>query len=403
MNDATRDLRPAPWEDERAFGVYVHVPWCPSRCSYCDFVIRVDRRIPHEAYADALLAELADRAARFRGLRLVSIYFGGGTPSLWRPDCLARAIRSLVDAFGDDHLAEVTMEANPSVALPSQLAGWIDAGVNRVSLGVQCLDDTALQALNRRHDAATAERCVKALATEPRLRSFTVDLIVGLPGLDAQAACRDAATLLDLGAPHLSTYALTVEANTRLAHQVARSDVALPDDGEVADQLVAVRALLGGRGVEPYELSSAARSGHRAIHNSLYWHMRPYMGLGVGAHGLEPIGGATAWGEQRLVRRRNRPQLERYLRAPAEAAEEEEQRRADRLTDCLITGLRWLDGLPWSRIRRYAQESEIVALRQAAVPLQRAALLDDDGDVIRLTERGRLLSDKVLVELAAAL
>ena len=267
-------------------GVYVHFPYCRHHCAYCDFNVVMPRRIPQAAYTDAVLAELALRRPGLGGPAR-TLYIGGGTPSLWASEQLARLVEAVRRSPGLTDDAEVTVEANPAEVDARWLADVTALGVNRVSLGVQALDDSLLAAADRRHDGTTARRAIDRLAGAG-LRSWSVDLMFGIAGQDLAAWVRDVATLARSGAPHASLYALTVEPRTRLAWQVRRGDVVLPGDGAQAEMMFAARSVLRAAGYHHYEVSSYARPGHRSMHNGAYWTMAPYLGLGAGAHGFLP-------------------------------------------------------------------------------------------------------------------
>jgi len=267
-----------------AGGVYVHFPYCRHHCFYCDFNVAVVRRIPQRAYTDAILQELSHRASRLsRPAR--SLYFGGGTPSLWEPTHLAEVIAAVRRAPGLMDEAEITLEANPDEVTPEHLSQWRDAGVNRVSVGVQALRDGLLAGIDRQHQAEDVFRAVDALRAGGFAR-YTIDLMFGLPGQAESDWEVDLSQLIRLDVPHLSLYGLTVEPKTGLAAKVARGAVALPDDATQGRMLFAARDALQAAGYVHYEVSSYCRPGHQAVHNSGYWELRPYLGLGAGAHGF---------------------------------------------------------------------------------------------------------------------
>ncbi|MCB9565584.1 MAG: radical SAM family heme chaperone HemW, partial [Kofleriaceae bacterium] len=286
-------------------GVYIHFPWCRKLCPYCDFAVMVaHHEPPHEAYRDAVVAELAARAAAVEGRRLRSIYLGGGTPGLWRPDCVGDVVAAVLAAAaapGPDAL-EITIEVNPTDVTAARLAAWRDAGVNRVSIGVQSFDAAELAALGRDHWAGDGPRAVE-LALAAGLRSVSADLIAGTPaGLVAApsssppsssvAAARGApaasiAALIATGVPHASVYELTIEPRTRFGKLARRGALVPRPDDELAALYEANHRALEAAGLEHYEISSYARPGHRAVHNSLYWSGAEYLGLGAGAASFE--------------------------------------------------------------------------------------------------------------------
>jgi oxygen-independent coproporphyrinogen III oxidase len=257
-------------------GVYLHFPWCRKRCPYCDFAVEVGEP-PHEAYLAAILDELDRRADRFAG-ELRSIYFGGGTPSLWQTDCVARAIAAVAGRFGTP--AEVTLEANPTDCTPDRLAGWRAAGVNRLSIGVQSFDPQALVVLGRDHRFGDGRAAIaSALAAG---FAVSADFILGVPGAPALEP--------DLQPDHLSIYELTIEDRTAFGQRVRDGRLVPLDEDTLEQAYVAMHDRLVAAGYDHYEISSYARPGHQAIHNSLYWTGEAYLGLGVGAASLELAG-----------------------------------------------------------------------------------------------------------------
>jgi oxygen-independent coproporphyrinogen III oxidase len=259
-------------------GVYIHYPWCRKLCPYCDFAVEVGTP-EHELYADAIVAELARRAPAFEP-PLISIYFGGGTPSLWQPACLARVITAVRDRFGGEP-QEVTIEANPIDCAEAALAAWRAAGITRISIGVQSLHADELVVLGRDHrfgdgTAAVERACAAGFAV-------SADFILGTPVTSRRAEPPRVLGLAD----HLSIYELTIEDRTAFGARVRAGRMTpLPDD-ELAELYAATHTELTAAGYSHYEVSSYAKPGARAVHNSLYWAGTPYLGLGASAASLE--------------------------------------------------------------------------------------------------------------------
>jgi oxygen-independent coproporphyrinogen-3 oxidase len=371
-------------------GVYIHYPWCRSRCPYCDFPIAVAPlpEIPHRPYLTAVLDELAVRAADFRGRRLVSIYFGGGTPSLWPPECLGEAVAAVCATF--DHpepsSLEVTIEANPVDCTAERMAGWRAAGIDRVSIGVQSLAPGELVALGRDHRMGDGPAAVEA-ALAAGFRRLSADLILGAPRRPGAPAPADqplagAERLAALGVPHLSVYELTVADGTPLQRQVATGAAVLEDEDRLAELYEAAHAHLAAAGYEHYEVSSYARPGARAVHNSLYWRGQEFLGVGNGAASFLrlPDGGGLRWSNHRSVGR--------YLAAPA--GERQAQRETLTATaldaDRVWLGLRTSDGVAASAL---AGRPRLVEWLVAS------GLVEVGPDRIRPTLRGFLYSDQV--------
>src|SRR6185312_16111328 len=236
-------------------GVYVHFPFCSVRCPYCDFAVDTRADIPHEVYADAIIGEIETRASWFAGAGpLVSIYFGGGTPGLWRPEALGRVIAAARATFGAPAGAdlEITVEANPGESGPEQLAALRAAGVNRLSIGLQALDDALLVALCRNHDAAAGPAAVRA-ARAAGFDNLSVDLMFGVPGQTLDGWRRAVDAVIALQPEHVSAYALTVERGTVFGARERRGDLPRPDDEVVAGMFQHARQAFTAAGLVPYE------------------------------------------------------------------------------------------------------------------------------------------------------
>ena len=272
--------------------VYVHVPFCSRRCSYCDFSIAVRRNVPVGEYLRALDAELTFRVGDGVPTEVDTIYFGGGTPSRLGGKGLAHALELVARRFAPARSAEVTAEANPEDISGESVRAWREAGINRLSLGSQSFDDRALAWMHRTHDANAIGRAV-ATARDAGITNLSLDLIFALPAALERDFERDVEKLLALEPDHVSLYGLTVEAGTALGKWVASgSAVEQPEEGYESDYLTAHR-MLTAAGFEHYEVSNYARPGRRAIHNSAYWAGVPYVGLGPAAHGFD--GSTRRW------------------------------------------------------------------------------------------------------------
>ena len=297
--------------------LYLHVPFCVRRCSYCDFSIAVRKRIPAREYVEAVLGEVALLGLTDPGREpgdteghgldpgpepgdtkehgLDTLYLGGGTPSLLPPDALATLVTSLLDAFGATPLrdaVEVTAEANPEDVTPAHATAWRRAGVNRVSLGAQSFDDNVLTWMHRSHDGARIGAAVHALRGAG-IENVSLDLIFALPAELQRNWERDLELALSLDPDHLSLYGLTVEERTPLARWISRGAVVPPDDDRYAEEYLLAHVRLAASGYRFYEVSNACRDERRSRHNSAYWSGRPYLGLGPAAHSYD--GRARRW------------------------------------------------------------------------------------------------------------
>jgi oxygen-independent coproporphyrinogen-3 oxidase len=270
----------------RPFGVYVHFPYCAHRCPYCDFAVTTAPIPAGGRYARGVMAELGLRAAAFDGLELVSLYLGGGTPSRWAVEEIAQVIAAVKSRFGGAPLAELTIEANPESCDAARVRAWRDAGVNRVSIGVQSFDPGVLGQLGRRHDATAATRAIATVAGI--IQNVSVDLIYAARRSSVASAADDAARAVAAGAVHVSAYALTLDPAV-MAEEVplarAARRLAMPGDDEAVAQARAIRGALRRAGLRRYEVSNFARPGRESVHNRLYWDGESYLGLGAGAAG----------------------------------------------------------------------------------------------------------------------
>jgi putative oxygen-independent coproporphyrinogen III oxidase len=265
--------------------VYVHFPWCLAKCPYCDFVSYASEPdgIDHDGYADAVVREAAAR--RDDELRIDSVFFGGGTPSLWSIPALGRVLRELRATFAVAETAEITVECNPTSLDRDRARALVDVGVNRLSIGTQSLRNDQLRYLGRLHDADGASRAVAA-ALEAGVPRVSTDLIFGLPDQTPEDAAEQALTLARSGIEHLSCYQLTIEPGTQFGERKKRGLLRVADDGAVAEAFLAIDEGLEALGFRHYEISNYARAGSEARHNIAYWRGDDYVGLGCGAFGF---------------------------------------------------------------------------------------------------------------------
>lgn len=377
---------PAQW------AVYVHFPFCIHRCSYCDFATVAATVIPRERALAATLREFELRTEALEPAPIRSIFFGGGTPSLWGPAAIGSILGWLDRWAGIDADAEITLEANPGAAEAGDLRAYADAGVTRISLGVQATEDARLAALDRIHDGATALRTVETLAelcAQGRLGSVSADLLFGAPGQDHVALERDVRALADRGLPHLSAYALTVESETPLGQMVARGIRNAPDEGLQAEMLEAVPSLLAPYGLSRYEVSNFALPGHESRHNLAYWRGDHYLSVGVGAHGFLPTPDDIG------VRYANTRSIGAWF-AAIEGGELAETLRetidAEQHTDeLLLTGLRLAEGVDLERLAQRVGAATATQIRAAARRYgTRAAGRRADGGPVVYEAAGRL-------------
>jgi putative oxygen-independent coproporphyrinogen III oxidase len=378
-------------------GVYIHFPYCLSKCPYCDFASRAEKVIPQERYTRAILRELRERAPEFAGRRAVSIYFGGGTPSLWDPEGVDGVLREVRTRFDVAPSAEVTLEANPGTTDEVRFSAFRAAGVNRLSIGVQSFAAPQLVALGRQHsggDAVRAYRTARAAGFE----NVSLDLIHGAEGQTDEGAGRDAAAAVALGPEHVSCYALTLTGlaeEVPMAKAVRRGELRLPDDEAQAAMGDAVRGELRRAGYARYEISNYARPGYEAVHNSLYWRGLEYAAAGCGACGFRRLSEGPAVARRWMNDRSPERYLERVEASGLGEAQAEELGAEDHLRERLFTGLRLAAGLDLG-----ALEDDLgVPVRSRFAPqidrLRREGLAELDGPTLRLTEAGLDLHSEV--------
>lgn len=381
-------------------GLYVHVPYCTVRCSYCSFYLVPRRGRDLAVYAPAVAAEIAFVAARCAGRSGAgggtdaadTLHFGGGTPSLLGASGIASIVAAARAAFGLASGSEIAVEANPEDLTPDLLAGLRDAGVTRLAIGVQSLDDRLLRLMLRPHDALRAREAVQA-ARRAGYESVAADLILGLPGQAADSALRDLDALSDLGVDHLSLYVLEVHGRTRLGRAVALGRTSTPPPDAVADLYEKAADRLALRGFDHYEISNFARPGHRSRHNLKYWTDQEYLGFGPSAHSY--LGGER-WS--------NPADLSGYLRSGGEGVERvlDPQSRLGRGTEALLAGLRLSEGVDLKALRRRYDDRLPGVEDTAVLELLAAGLVETRGGCLILTRRGRLLSNEVLERLMPA-
>lgn len=455
-------MSPAKVAESRPWGAYVHFPWCLKKCPYCDFLslpvepqrllrlragagaketsrtsaaelrqvgadsddaadsygaaaaappvtAEVARALlPHASYADAVLAELAARTAALQPTSAArSIFFGGGTPSLWQPEELGRVIRALWPTSSGEATVEreATVECNPTSLDEAHARRLLAVGVNRISLGVQSLNEERLEFLGRLHDPKGAFEAIGAAqrAGTPRV---SADVIFGVTGQLPEQAAAEALRVAETGVTHLSAYALTIEPNTQFGTLAQRGKLPLLDEGLVAESFTAVASALEGAGFEHYEVSNYARSGHQSLHNLGYWRGDDYLGLGVGAWGTVQLPG----GER--LRYRNTASVEAYLKLwtetpPADPfapgphlSQHEPIDPATALREKVLLGLRLAEGIDLEGAAEKLGVTAWPAARaRARDKLLEQGRLEWTGPRLRIPKRHWLFADGIIAEL----
>ncbi len=378
--------------------LYLHIPFCAQRCVYCDFFFVTTQKSP-APFVEALKAEIADYGATYGPLEKVeTIYFGGGTPSRLPLDDVHAILETVRGTFQTGGAREVTFEVNPDDCTRDYLRGLKALGINRLSVGVQSFFDSDLRWMNRAHTAIQAETALEHVHAVG-FDSFSIDLIFGLPEQPEEYWYANVQKAVRLGAPHLSTYGLTVEEKTVLGKNVARGLVTPTPDETMADRYRFTMDFLRGQGFEHYEISSFARPGHRALHNSLYWTHANYLGLGPSAHafwwkgGPEP--GAHRWANVRHLERYNA-----LVRAGQRPIEEKQRLSLDALAnEYVLLRLRTSDGLDLDLLdARYS--ADLLDEKADEIGwMEEEGLVRLEGRVLRLTDEGRLVADAVTEKL----
>jgi oxygen-independent coproporphyrinogen-3 oxidase len=364
--------------------LYIHLPWCVKKCPYCDFNSHAAQGIPEAAYIDALLFDLERALPEIWGRRIHTVFFGGGTPSLFSAEGIDRiltGVRTLTPLLPG---AEITLEANPGTVEAAKFAGFSEAGVTRVSLGIQSFNPHHLQALGRIHDDIEARRAAELAATH--FDTFNLDLMFALPGQTLDEALADLATALAYQPPHLSAYHLTLEPNTPFGHTAPPN---LPDEDLAADMQLAIEARLAEVGMQHYETSAYAKPGHTSRHNFNYWQFGDYLGIGAGAHSKLSF-------HDRILRQMRTKHPQQYMDAVARGAHIADTRtltRDDLPFEFMMNALRLNEGVPAALF----EERTGLPLIGCASALERArsqGLLERDAARLKPTLQGqRFLND----------
>lgn len=370
----------------RPLGLYLHIPFCASKCVYCDFASYPHRETAWEPYLCALCGEMASWRERMEGHEVISVFLGGGTPSLLSEAQIARLLQSAASQFRISPDAEITMEANPGTLTLPKLRACRAAGVNRLSFGVQAMDDRLLRRLGRIHTVREAVDAVE-MARAAGFDNVSLDLMYALPGqsrADWRSTLRDAVALEP---EHISAYSLIVEEGTPLARQVARGEAELPDEDAAVDMHREAVHFLSEAGYERYEISNYARPGRACRHNIIYWERGEYLGLGCAAHSLV--------GETRFENPRD---LDRYLAGERQLNVEHIDRQ-EAMEETLMLATRMCRGMNLADYRRQFGEDFLRMRMRTLERLRKMGLVEWSADSLWLTERGLELQNAVVVEL----
>jgi putative oxygen-independent coproporphyrinogen III oxidase len=369
--------------------LYIHIPWCVRKCPYCDFNSHeAAHGIPEARYVDALLADLEENLPEAWGRPVDTVFIGGGTPSLFSPEAIDRLLGGIRARLTLQPGAEITLEANPGTVDRDRFLGFREAGINRLSIGVQSFQPELLEQIGRIHNAREAIRATEA-AHYAGFDNFNLDLMFGLPGQSVQQALADLQTATDLEAPHLSWYELTIEPNTWFH----RHPPSLPADDTLADMQDAGRIRLEHRGYQRYEVSAWARDGKTCRHNINYWQFGDYLGIGAGAHGK-----LTDTARQAIVRTTRIRHPQQYLDAMSKrnfVSSRMDLSPRDAILEFVMNALRLANGFTAEQFTLHSglPAGALEPGRQAAID---AGLLEQSNDTLRATARGQRYLNELL-------
>lgn len=366
------------------FGIYVHWPFCASKCPYCDFNSHVAETIDHQDWRDAYKAEISYFANLTKGRTVTSVFFGGGTPSLMEPETAGLVIDEIQRNWRISNDCEITLEANPTSVEIDRFRAFRTAGINRVSIGVQSLIERDLDFLGRKHDAAGALRAIES--AQKVFDRYSFDLIYARPEQTADAWEKELRGAIALAGDHLSLYQLTIEKGTPFYMMHERGEFNIPDEELAGDLYEITQSVLEEAGMPAYEVSNHAKAGSESRHNLTYWRYTDYVGIGPGAHGR-----LTVDGVKQATRGHRAPEiwLERVASNGHGAHEFERLSARDRFTECLMMGLRLAEGIPLSRLEREGGDVFAKLIDPKKIEALRGeGLLEFDGQVLLARKAG---------------
>ncbi len=366
--------------------IYFHIPFCRRLCGYCDFFKSVKLQ-QMGATLDAMEREVVEQRPFLSDHSIETIYFGGGTPSLVEPQRIARLIDLVHSHYNTDSLEELTLEVNPDDLTPDYLLAVREAGINRLSIGIQSFDDEELRMMNRRHSAQQARDAV-LMAREAGFENITIDLIFGVDGFGEESLRRSVEVALSLNIEHISAYHLTIESGTPFAKKVAKGEMRSVSEGVSEVEYKLVETMLTAAGYDHYEVSNYAREGYRSRHNSSYWHGVQYLGIGPAAHSFN--------GDER---RAVCSSIEQYLSDEACRYSCEQLTEVDHYNEAIMTSLRCREGIDLREIsERFAPQYIDHLMRCAKVWIDQGRLLHE-GSALRIPTSHFLLSDLIIESL----
>ncbi|MEP7373454.1 MAG: radical SAM family heme chaperone HemW [Chitinophagaceae bacterium] len=365
-------------------GIYIHIPFCRQACHYCNFHFSTSLRYKNELVA-ALLKEVELQQEYLAGENIETIYFGGGTPSLCSKDEIRSILQKIQSSFTVSIGPEITLEANPDDITPDKLKDWKEAGINRLSIGIQSFFDEDLQWMNRAHNSQQAIDSLQLAADS--FDNISIDLIYGTPGLTNEKWKQNVDRAIAFNIPHLSCYALTVEPKTPLDKMIRQHKSADVNPDKQSEQFILLMQWLGEAGYEHYEISNFAKPGFRSRHNSSYWQGKKYIGLGPSAHSFD--GNSRWWNIAN-----NNTYIDSLLKGIL-PFEKEELTSTQKLNEYIMISLRTSEGLNLSRVDKPAS----LELRTASKKYIENGLIKMEDDFLKLTNEGKLLADGIAADL----
>ena len=371
-------------------GLYIHIPFCESKCIYCDFYSMVNNNHLIDKYIDALLIEADERKNELNSETLTTVYLGGGTPSLLSSTQLSKLVNGLKKVFDFSAVEEFTIEVNPDDVTPEYIQQAKSLGINRVSMGVQSFSDEDLRFINRRHTAKQAIDAIHIIK-EAGIDNISIDLIYGIPGQNIEIWKNNVDTAISLSVQHISAYTLMYEEGTRLSVMRSLGKITEVDDDVVAAMYDYLVSQLKSNGYTHYEISNFALSGFHSRHNSSYWNLTPYLGLGVAAHSFDST-----------VRRYNPSNLKKYLDALGEGklcVEVEKTTKAEKYDEYVMLRLRTADGIDADELmHRFGEEYYQFFIDKAKPLVSEGSLINEDGRYY-IPENHIMISDNITCDL----
>ena len=370
-------------------GIYIHIPFCKQACYYCNFHFSTSLNLK-DALIRALLKEIELRSSNLDNETIETIYFGGGTPSLLSIDDINLILSSLNENYNISDSAEISFEANPDDITIEKLDGWKNAGINRLSIGIQSFIERDLKWMNRAHNASQAVSCIQ-LAKQAGFNNFSIDLIFGVPRLSNNEWQKNVQTAIDLQVPHISSYALTVEPKTALQKMIALKKKENVNTDIQADQFHILMRKMNEAGYEHYEISNFARPGFRSQHNSSYWQGEKYIGIGPSAHSYN--------GKERMWNEANNALYIQSLQEDIIPSEKEILSESQKLNEYVMTSLRTIEGMDLLFIENNFSKEERKRIEKLFNQKVKKENYFISSNKIILTNDGKLFADAIAVEL----